>query len=94
MGPESSDRETPTATFAELQVFRAKAIEMGLSSLATAALTAWEWLHREVDIFATFELGHYRPRINPMLFVSSTERGVKKTGYRSLRTVERHFPLC
>jgi hypothetical protein len=28
MGLESSDRETPTATFDELQAFRAKAIEM------------------------------------------------------------------
>jgi hypothetical protein len=38
MGLESSDRETPTATFDELQAFRTKAIEMGLQSLATAAL--------------------------------------------------------
>ena len=38
MGLRSSDRETPTATFDELQAFRAKAIEMGLPSLATAAL--------------------------------------------------------
>ena len=65
MGLESSDRETPTATFAELQVFRAKAIEMGLQSLATAALIAWEWLQREIDIFATFEVGHYRPKERP-----------------------------
>lgn len=53
MGLKSSGRETPTATFDELQAFRAKAIEMGLSSLATAALIGWEWLQREVDIFAT-----------------------------------------
>jgi hypothetical protein len=65
MGLESSDRETPTATFAELQVFRAKAIEMGLPSLATAALIGWEWLQREVDIFATFEVTHYRPKEYP-----------------------------
>ena len=38
MGLQSSDRETPTATYEDLQVFRAKAIEMGLPSLATAAL--------------------------------------------------------
>jgi hypothetical protein len=62
MGLESSDRETPTATFAELQAFRAKAIEIGLPSLATAALIGWEWLQREIDIFATFEVGHYRPK--------------------------------
>ena len=42
MGLQSSDRETPTATYAELQVFRAKAVEIGLSSLATAALIGWE----------------------------------------------------
>jgi hypothetical protein len=38
MGLQSSDRETPTATYVELQAFRAKAVEMGLTSLATAAL--------------------------------------------------------
>lgn len=65
MGLESSERETPTATFAELQAFRTKAIEMGLSSLATAALIRFEWLQREIDIFATFEVGHYRPREHP-----------------------------
>ena len=40
MGLRSSDRETPTATFEELQIFRAKAVEMGLASLSTAALIA------------------------------------------------------
>jgi len=65
MGLKSSNRETPTATFAELQTFRAKAIEMGLSSLATAALIGWEWWQREIDIFATFEVGHYRPKDRP-----------------------------
>ena len=40
MGLRSSDRETPTATFEELQAFRAKAVELELPSLATAALTA------------------------------------------------------
>jgi hypothetical protein len=65
MGLESSDRETPTATFDELQAFRAKAIEMGFPSLATAALIGWEWLQREVDIFATFEVAHYRPKEQP-----------------------------
>jgi hypothetical protein len=58
MGLQSSNRETPTATFAELESFRAKAIEMGLPSLATAALIGWEWLQREIDIFGTFEVNH------------------------------------
>jgi hypothetical protein len=65
MGLQSSDRETPTATLAELQAFRAKAIELGLSSLATAAWIGWEWLQREIDIFATFEVTHYRPKERP-----------------------------
>jgi hypothetical protein len=65
MGLESSDRETPTATFDELEKFRTKAFEMGLPSLATAALIGWEWLQREVDIFATFAVGHYRPKEHP-----------------------------
>jgi hypothetical protein len=65
MGLKSSNRETPTANFAELQAFRAKAVEMGLSSLATAALIGWEWWQREIDIFATFEVSHYRPKDHP-----------------------------
>jgi hypothetical protein len=65
MGLKSSDRETPTATFEELQTFRAKALEMGHPSLATAALIAWEWLQREKDIFATFNVAHYRPKERP-----------------------------
>jgi hypothetical protein len=61
----SSDRETPTATYEELQMFRAKAIELGHPSLATAALLAWEWLQREEDIFGSFDVTHYRPRERP-----------------------------
>jgi hypothetical protein len=37
----------------------------GLPSLATAALIGWEWLQREIDIFATFEAAHYRPNERP-----------------------------
>ena len=65
MGLKSSDRKTPTATYEELQTFRAKAIEMGLPSLATAALIGWEWLQREADIFGTFDVSHYRPKERP-----------------------------
>jgi hypothetical protein len=65
MGLKSSDRATPTATYAELQAFRTKAIEMGYPSLATAALIAWEWLQREKDIFATFDATHYRSKERP-----------------------------
>jgi hypothetical protein len=65
MGLKSSDRETPTATFEELQAFRSKAVELGFTSLATAALIAWEWLQRVEDIFGTFEAAHYRPKERP-----------------------------
>jgi hypothetical protein len=56
---------SPPATFAELQAFRAKAKELGSPSLATAALIGWEWLQRETDILATFEVAHYRPKERP-----------------------------
>jgi hypothetical protein len=65
MGLESSDRATPTATYQEMVTFRAKAVELGLPSLATAALIGWEWLQREADIFATFDVSHYRPKDHP-----------------------------
>lgn len=65
MGLKSSDRETPTASLEDLQAFRAKAIEMHLPSLATAALIAWEFLQRETDIFCSFDVSHYRPKERP-----------------------------
>ncbi len=45
--------------------FRVKAIELDLPSLATASLIGWEWLQRETDIFATFDVSHYRPKERP-----------------------------
>jgi hypothetical protein len=65
MGLESSQRETPAATYEELQIFRVKAHEMGMLSLGTAALIAWEWCQRVKDIFTAFEIAHYRPREYP-----------------------------
>jgi hypothetical protein len=65
MGLRSSDRETPTASYDDLRIFRAKAIEMGLPSLATAALIAFEWSQREIDIFASFDVSHYKPKERP-----------------------------
>ena len=85
MGLESSDRETPTATYEELVAFRTKAIELGLPSpsLATAALIGWEWLQRETDIFATFDVTHYRPKRIPTWYASSTRRRKSRAGYPS-----------
>jgi hypothetical protein len=65
MGLASYNRETPTATYAELTTFCAKAREMGYASLATAALIAWEWLQREEAIFSVFDVAHYRPKEHP-----------------------------
>jgi hypothetical protein len=67
MGLEFSSKETPTANYEELQTFRATAKNMGLHSLATAALIGWEWLQRETDIFGTFNVQHYRPKNHPDL---------------------------
>ena len=74
MGLTSSSRETPTATFEELQAFRAKAKEMGLASLATAALIGWEWLQRQTDIFGTFSVAHYRPKEQPNAVLVNHEK--------------------
>ncbi|MGB6939433.1 MAG: hypothetical protein WBE14_22675 [Xanthobacteraceae bacterium] len=65
MGLISSGSETPTATFAELEAFRAMAVEMALPSLATAAFMGWEWLQREEAIFGVFDAAHYRPKERP-----------------------------
>jgi hypothetical protein len=65
MGLVSASSPTPTATYQELQAFRAKGVEMGFRSLATAALIGWEWLQREEDIFGTCDVSHYRPKEQP-----------------------------
>jgi hypothetical protein len=61
MGLQSTNRETPFATYQELQMFRSKAIEMGYQSIATGALLGWEFLQREHHIYTTFKAEHYRP---------------------------------
>jgi hypothetical protein len=65
MGLQSTSRETPFATLAEMQLFRAKAVEMGFQSIATGALIAWEFLQREHHIFTAFMVEHYRPNKHP-----------------------------
>jgi hypothetical protein len=93
MGLESSDRETPTATYGELQAFRAKANEIGLPSLATTALIAWEWLQRERDIFGTFDVAHYRPKERTTRCAWCTKRRERKIGFRcSTTTASRSIP--
>ena len=86
MGLESSQRETPAATYEELQIFRVKAREMGMLSLGTAALIAWEWCQRVKDIFTTFEIAHYRPREYPNSVRVLLERPARKHGCPCLMT--------
>jgi hypothetical protein len=79
MGLRSSDRETPTATYDELIAFRTKAVELRLSSLATAALMGWEWLQRETDVFATFDVSHYRSKQYPDMVRVIDEKTKRKS---------------
>jgi hypothetical protein len=65
LAPGERKKDTSTATWEELQIFRAEARRLGYGSLATAALTAWEWLQREEHLFGAFEIGHYRPKERP-----------------------------
>jgi hypothetical protein len=63
--PSQPARETPTATWQELVVFRGAAKKLGFGSVATAALLTWEWLQREEHVFGAFEISHYRPKERP-----------------------------
>jgi len=65
LAPGQKKTETPTATWDELLAFREAAVKLGYASLATAALTAWEWLQREEHLFGAFEISHYRPKARP-----------------------------
>jgi hypothetical protein len=65
LAPGEHKKETPTATWEELIIFRNEATRLGYGSLATAALTAWEWLQREEHLFGAFEIKHYRPKERP-----------------------------
>jgi hypothetical protein len=79
----SSDRETPAATYDDLVAFRRKAVEMGLPSLATAALIGWDWLLRVEDIFSTFMVEHYRPKDHPNM-VRLVDEKTRMEGWRPL----------
>jgi hypothetical protein len=65
MGLQSTNRETPHATFDELKAFRSKAVEMDYQSIATGALIGWELLQREAHIYIRFMAEHYRPPAHP-----------------------------
>jgi hypothetical protein len=64
-GPGEAVRDTPTATWEELTLFRAMAIGLGYRSIATAALATWEWLQREEHLLGAFSWSHYRPKERP-----------------------------
>lgn len=65
MGLKDVSKETPTATFEELEAFVAAADRAGLASLGTAALVGWDWLQREEHVFGAFLAEHYRPKSRP-----------------------------
>ena len=65
LGLKDSHKEREWAVFEELQIFHAKAIEMGFQSIATGALIGWEFLQRKDHIFTEFKVEHYRPRHMP-----------------------------
>jgi hypothetical protein len=65
LGLRESNKEREWAVFEELQIFHAKAIEMGFQSIATGALIGWEFLQRKDHIFTEFKVDHYRPRHMP-----------------------------
>jgi len=65
LAPGQKKSETPTATWGELSAFRKAALRLGYPSIATAALTAWEWLQREEHLFGACEIAHYRPKARP-----------------------------
>lgn len=62
---KDTSKETPTATFADLEAFVAAADAAGVASLGTAAMVAWEWLQREEHVFGALLADHYRPRARP-----------------------------
>jgi hypothetical protein len=62
LAPGQKKPETPTATWDELLAFRKSAFKLGYASIATAALTAWEWLQREEHLFGAFENRSLSPK--------------------------------
>lgn len=62
---------------------------MGLPSLSTAALIGWEWLQREIDILATFEVGHYRPKERPNAVRMIHEKTATRFGIAVIHSVAR-----
>lgn len=63
--PGQAVKQTPTATWDQLCLFRKSCIELFFFSLATASLVAWEWLQRVEHIFGAFDISHYRPKERP-----------------------------
>ena len=65
MGLSYRARQTRAATLDELNIFVAKADELGHRSIGTAALIAFWWLQREEDIFLRLSWSYYRPTDAP-----------------------------
>jgi hypothetical protein len=65
MGLSHTAAPTRAVTHEELARFVAAADNAGESSLGTAAMIAFYWLQREVDILTRLSWTHYRPSGNP-----------------------------
>lgn len=80
MGLISSGSETPTATFAELEAFRAMAVEMALPSLATAAFMGWSGCNVRKLSSASSTPRTTAPRSGLTRSVCCTRRPTRRTG--------------
>ncbi|QIG91988.1 hypothetical protein [Bradyrhizobium sp. 6(2017)] len=62
-------KATPTRLFghSDLQKFVAAADIVGERSIGTAAMIAFFWLQREIDILGRLSWSHYRPADNPQI---------------------------
>jgi hypothetical protein len=58
-------KRTPAVPHGDLDLFVSGADEAGYSSVGTAAMIAFFWLQREVDILSRLSWNHYRPADMP-----------------------------
>lgn len=65
MGLVESAGTVPEASYDELLQAVAAADAVGMSSLGTAYMVAFEWLQRQEHLFNAFQLDHYRPKDHP-----------------------------
>ena len=70
-------KATRPVTHAELARFVARADETGEASIGTAAMIAFYWLQRQIDIIKRLSWGHYRPDGQPIAKVWHHKTGTE-----------------